>query len=94
MRRVNNSSLPNWICAVCLVVIMLWVIEKRLQEERLSREFDKAAQKIDRQFEGTKEYWDRLEREATREGLSVPPDVKLPPLPRVQPQRQSSEWAK
>ena len=87
-----KTALPNWICACCLVIITLWVIEKRLQEVRLEREFTKVAEKSDRDFQQTKEYYDRMEREAARELFGRKPDVKLPPLP--QPPKHSSEWSR
>jgi hypothetical protein len=43
-----KTALPNWICAVCLVIIALWVIEKRIQEARIGRAFMDSMESIER----------------------------------------------
>jgi hypothetical protein len=72
-----------------MIIITLWVIEKRIQEVRLGRDLEKAADQANRDFEKTKQEWDRMEKEVERT-FGKMPGQQPPSLP--QPSKRSSEW--
>jgi hypothetical protein len=66
-----------------MIIITLWVVEKRIQEVQLGRGLEAFAKEADRSLEQGKQEWERMEREA-RENYQ--------PLTIPQPSKRSSEW--